>query len=97
VSSPFLLEGESFEALHFNVRRSGLFEYVVAADRAVSVYLIDEEDIEEFQEGELVETYRSSNPRLRHRGRVLIVPGGYYLVIENPSGYPAAVQCDVYY
>lgn len=94
--NPFILGANSNIASPYVLPRAGRMRCVVASDRAVSAFVVDDVNLAEFRAGNNYSVYGGHGRLQNHNVTVRLPRGRYYVLIINWSNQPAAVSCEVY-
>ncbi|MCI0339542.1 MAG: hypothetical protein L0216_00080 [Planctomycetales bacterium] len=94
---PILLDSGEYQALEFALGRRAIVEYEVRSSQPVSVHLVDDDDLADYESGEGFSYFVGARNRKRHFERLRLPAGRYFVVIENEGVDPAAAVCDLYY
>lgn len=97
LSTDILGLGE-YLSLRHRVPRRGRVEFMVESNVPVTTFVVDEDGLQEFEEGEEVSAWGGFHNRRLHQDKLTLpFRGNWWLLIVNESRRNAAVHYEVYY
>ena len=92
-----LLKPNTNLRIRFTPDRRRRFDYYVEADRPVTTFILDRDELDRFDKGaDFVNSVGGYNRRRRHEGRVRLPSDDeWYFLIVNEENEPVAVHYDL--